>query len=70
MDYSICADLVISVDNLPEVAHSLFLPHAALGRNELRQIAALAQLRDNISIVFCGVDVVYFYYVVRVLEGL
>ncbi len=70
MNYSIGADLGVTISNLAQVRDGLFFRESAFGGNEFGKVSPLAKFSNNIGIIFGGVNVVYFDDVASILESL
>lgn len=70
MNYSIGADLGVTISNLAQVRDGLFFRESAFGGNEFGKVSPLAKFSNNIGIIFGGVDIVHFDNVLALLECL
>lgn len=68
VDDSFVVDVGVAIEDLVHELHCLILRQSLSGRDEFGEVSSLAQLGDDVGIVFSVVDVVYFYYVFAILQ--
>lgn len=69
MYYSIAADFRIAINDLFKIIKGLFLGQSSLGGYKFGKITTVAKLGDDVSIIFCRINVVYLNDVPCIFES-